>query len=170
MFNLENMMSFYYTDMASPFGPLRLLQQEGYLTAVFAETQPAFPQIDKTHYILHKPAFLETIEQLDAYFKQQLTRFTVPIQPEGTAFQKTVWHALNQVSYGTIQSYSALATAIHRPNACRAVANAVGKNPLLIIQPCHRIVGKDGNLTGFAAGLPLKQYLLNFEKNQLNFT
>lgn len=104
-------------------------------------------------------------EELRAYFAGTLQSFTVPLDAEGTEFQKAVWQAMAQVPYGKTLSYGALAAGIGNPGAARAVGRAVGKNPILILQPCHRIVGADGSPTGFAAGLAWKQYLLALEQN-----
>lgn len=105
------------------------------------------------------------IKQLKEYFAGQLTKFTIPIDLYGTTFQKIVWHALQDIPYGTTISYSELAAAINRPTAVRAVSRAIGQNPLLILIPCHRVIGKNKKLTGFRAGLPLKQALIDLEFN-----
>ena len=102
-------------------------------------------------------------EELTAYFAGELRAFTVPTQTHGTVFQETVWQALRAIPYGETRSYGQIAAAIGRPTACRAVAQAIGRNPLLIFNPCHRVIGMDGSLTGFSAGLDLKKLLLRRE-------
>jgi len=101
--------------------------------------------------------------QLDEYFEGRRQRFELRLNPQGTPFQQAVWRALQQIPFGRIDSYSALAQRIERPNAVRAVGAANGANPICIIIPCHRVIGRDGSLTGFAGGLPRKQLLLELE-------
>lgn len=102
-------------------------------------------------------------EQLEAYFARQLTCFDVPLNPTGTAFQQQVWKQLREIPYGQTVSYAAIASAIGKPTAARAVGMANGRNPLTIIVPCHRVIGRNGTLTGYAGGLDRKQYLLDLE-------
>ncbi len=107
----------------------------------------------------------ETLEsQLVAYFEGRLQTFTVPLYTPGSAFQQSVWQALQQVPYSTTQSYKSLAAAMGKPDAVRAVANANGLNKISILIPCHRIIGADGSLTGYGGGIWRKQWLLDFEK------
>ncbi len=101
--------------------------------------------------------------QLRAYFSGRRTRFDLPRDPEGTPFQLAVWKELCQIPYGQTVSYGALARAVGRPGAARAVGAACGRNPLAIVVPCHRVVGADGRLTGFTGGLDLKTFLLKLE-------
>lgn len=103
------------------------------------------------------------VQPLKDYFTQTGTTFSFPVDLIGTDFQKQVWQEIHKIPYGTTTTYSALAEKIGRPTAVRAVANAVGRNPLLIVVPCHRVLGKDGSLTGFRGGLPLKRRLLAIE-------
>jgi len=111
-------------------------------------------------------AFSEVRAQLDAYLAGRRTAFDLPLAPVGTAFQREVWRALTTIPYGTTTSYAAIAQAIGKPRAVRAVGTANGKNPLSIIVPCHRVIGKDGTLTGYAGGLPSKRQLLDLESAQ----
>ena len=101
--------------------------------------------------------------ELREYLVHIRTEFSFPLSLRGTPFQLDVWNALRQIPYGHTVSYSEIAQAIGRPTAVRAVAQAIGKNPCLIAVPCHRVLGKDGSLTGFSAGLPWKKYLLSLE-------
>lgn len=109
------------------------------------------------------PIIESAIVQLDEYFMGQRTNFDLPFMMVGTDFQKRVWTALASIPYGTTTSYSAVARSIERPKAVRAVANAIGANPLSVIIPCHRVVGNDRSLTGYAGGLTVKQQLLELE-------
>ena len=103
-------------------------------------------------------------QQLLAYLEGSLQEFSIPLDLHGTPFQQQVWDALLQIPYGQTLCYSEVAQKIGRPRAVRAVAQAVGKNPCLIVVPCHRVLGKDGSLTGFSAGLDLKKQLLTIEQ------
>ena len=103
------------------------------------------------------------LEQLEAYFKGEVREFTLPIHVEGTPFQLAVWNALKEVPYGTTVSYSEIAERIGQPKAVRAVGAAIGANPILAIIPCHRVIGKNGKMTGFRGGIPMKEFLLQLE-------
>lgn len=107
-------------------------------------------------------AFLEIKEYLEGKRKT----FDVPLAPKGTAFQQKVWNALRTIPYGETRSYSEIAEMIGNPKACRAVGMANNKNPIIIMIPCHRVVGKNGSLAGYACGLEKKEYLLNLEIRQ----
>lgn len=107
---------------------------------------------------------LEVLErELASYFAGERQEFTVPLAPMGTVFQRAVWAELRRIPYGTTISYAVLAERIGRPTACRAVAGANGDNRLAIVIPCHRVIGKDGTLTGYGGGLWRKQRLLELE-------
>ncbi len=107
---------------------------------------------------------LQTAEELAAYFAGGLRVFTVPLAPRGTAFQRRVWQAVFAVPYGETRAYGAVAAAIGRPAAARAVGHANGSNPLPVIVPCHRLIGSDGSLTGYGGGLAMKRWLIEFER------
>ncbi len=104
--------------------------------------------------------------ELTEYFQGRLKTFTIPLHLEGKPFQKDVWQCLSRIPYGVTPSYSDIAAQIGRPSAVRAVGMAVNKNPILIILPCHRVIGKDGDLTGYVAGLGVKRKLLQLELNR----
>jgi methylated-DNA-[protein]-cysteine S-methyltransferase len=106
---------------------------------------------------------LECVTQLKAYFKEERKTFNLKLNPEGTSFQKKVWKQLETVPYGKTISYLELSKQLGAVKAIRAAASANGKNPLWIIVPCHRVLGSDGSLTGYAGGLHRKQWLLNHE-------
>ena len=144
--------------LASPMGVLRLWAREGKLRQI--EPVPAAEQ--------HFPDAVteQAASELQEYFAGKRTEFTVAALPYGSAFQQRVWSALSRVPYGRVVTYGALAAAIGQPTACRAVASAVGKNPLLILIPCHRVVAAAG-LGGFSAGLEAKRTLLALEGVQI---
>ena len=104
--------------------------------------------------------------ELQEYFDGKRRCFTFPIRPEGTDFQKAVWQELLRIPYGQTRTYSQIASAIGRPKASRAVGIACGKNPIWIAVPCHRVIGKNNALTGYAGGLDLKQRLLDLETSK----
>ncbi len=105
------------------------------------------------------------MDQLAAYFAGALTQFEVDLAPVGTDFQQRVWAALCRIPYGRTASYLEVAAAVGNEKACRAVGNANGKNPIPIIIPCHRVIGKSGKLVGFSSGLDIKARLLDLESN-----
>jgi methylated-DNA-[protein]-cysteine S-methyltransferase len=101
--------------------------------------------------------------ELDAYFAGALRRFTVPLSPRGTSFQRRVWDELTKIPFGATISYAELARRLGRPTCARCVGGASGRNPVWIVIPCHRVIGADGSLTGYAGGVHLKQALLEHE-------
>lgn len=107
----------------------------------------------------------QVCQQVEEYFKGERKTFTIPIKTEGTPFQEKVWQALRDIPYGETRSYGQIAATIGNPKASRAVGMANNKNPILIITPCHRVIGANGKLVGFGAGLPLKERLLELEAN-----
>lgn len=110
------------------------------------------------------PAFLqECVEQLDEYFQGERTTFSLKLIPKGTAFQQQVWQQLLKIPYGETATYQDIAVALGKPNASQAVGNANANNPIAIIIPCHRVIGNDGKLTGYAGGLWRKEWLLKHE-------
>lgn len=121
-------------------------------------------------------ALLQTTEllsmatiQLDEYFQGKRTIFSLPFKLTGTPFQLAVWKELQNIPYGKTTSYKEIAQKINKPKACRAVGMANNKNPLPIIIPCHRVIGSNGKLIGYAGGLKLKNYLLELEQSHTNF-
>lgn len=112
------------------------------------------------------PHLTEAIEQLEQYFEGERKDFTLKLNPQGTEFQKKVWQALQTIPFGKTASYMELSKQLGDPLAIRAVAAANGKNPLWIIVPCHRIIGSDGSLTGYAGGLWRKKWLLEHERQE----
>ena len=108
--------------------------------------------------------FVEAVRQLGAYFAGELQEFDLSLAPQGTPFQLAVWQALRRIPYGETVSYGAIAEAVGRPSASRAVGAANGANPLPIVVPCHRVIGSTGKLTGFGGGLDTKAALLALER------
>lgn len=157
-------MVLFFKKIASPVGELKIVASDKGLVAILWENEDprrvklgaSIKQDD--HFIL-----LKTEEQLQAYFSGNLQQFTVPLIFYGTDFQKKVWSALLDIPYGKTKSYGQIAKIIGNPKAVRAVGNANRKNPISIIAPCHRVIGANGTLTGFAGGLKAKAVLLNIE-------
>lgn len=160
-------MQLYQLLMPSPVGQLKLIAHEHALVAICWLDDSKTPYAgheyheDVSHHIL-----LQAQSELEAYFNQQLETFLVPFSFwQGTLFQKRVWEKLNDIPFGETVSYAWMANAIGQPTAVRAVASAIGHNPLSIIVPCHRVIASNGTLGGFASGLENKKILLNLETN-----
>ncbi len=155
---------YFYKTTKTPVGLLKLVASERGLAAILWENDdPKRVRLgplaeDKNH-----PVLLETERQLNEYFAGKRQRFSVTFDCAGTEFQKKVWQALAAIPFGETRSYAGIAKQIGRPKAVRAVGAANGKNPISIIVPCHRVIGSNGKLTGFAGGLPTKEALLKLE-------
>jgi methylated-DNA-[protein]-cysteine S-methyltransferase len=157
-------MTYVYKFIDSPLGQLKLVASEKGLAAVLWENDDPRrvrlgPLVEDSDNRLLK----EAEKQLNAYFKGELKKFTVPLDFKGTDFQKSVWTALLTIPFGETRSYAQIARQIGKPEASRAVGAANGRNPISIIAPCHRVLGSNGRLTGFAAGLEAKDELLKLE-------
>lgn len=154
----------YFTFYESPIQSLRLVSDGRLLIGLYmmSEKHHLIPQSDWLEDDSTAP-FPETKQQLKAYFAGTLTEFDLPLWVQGTIFQQRVWEALKSIPYGTTISYSELAKEIGQLNASRAVGLANGRNPVSIIVPCHRVIGANGNLTGYGGGIERKQWLLNHE-------
>lgn len=107
---------------------------------------------------------IEVVNAFDDYFSGLIKEFTLPIEPDGTDFQKSVWNKLMEIPYGETKTYAQIAEEIKRPGSARAIGSACNKNPIPLIIPCHRVMGSDGKLTGYAGGIELKKTLLEIEK------
>ncbi|MDN3612136.1 methylated-DNA--[protein]-cysteine S-methyltransferase [Vibrio ostreicida] len=151
-----------YTTFDSPLGMVTVQANELGLTGVWFETQTTQPEELGTSQIEH-PILIKAIKQLQEYFLGERQEFDLPLSAEGTRFQKQVWKALTEIPFGEAWSYQQLAEMIGNPKAVRAVGAANGKNPISIIVPCHRVIGKNGQMTGYAGGLERKVALLNIE-------
>ena len=148
----------YKITYESPIGRLLLRANDSYLLQVVFGSA--------AHQ--HSCSLLEeTKRQLDAYFAGSLRNFSLPLLPEGTAFQQKVWNQLRTIPYGHTVSYADIAQAIGSDKAYRAVGMANNRNPIAIIIPCHRVIGKNGKLVGYAGGLDTKAFLLAHEMHQL---
>lgn len=154
----------HWTHHDSPLGRLLLMASEEGLTGLYFEQhqrgrEPQGVQ-DREHSLLK-----ETARQLDAYFARRLKRFDLPLDLQGTPFQLRVWQGLQSVGYGALSTYTQQARLAGRDNAVRATGAAIGRNPVCIILPCHRIVAQNGGLTGYAGGLERKRLLLALEQS-----
>lgn len=154
-----------YSRYDSPLGPMLLAASELGMVGVWFVGQRYQPDVSVWRPASDHPVLQKAQAQLVAYFAGQGHRFDVPLDLRGgTAFQQSVWRALLQIPAGATQSYGALSSAIGKPRAVRAVGGAVGRNPLSILVPCHRVVGAHGALTGYAGGLERKAALLQRER------
>ncbi|CCK26547.1 methylated-DNA-protein-cysteinemethyltransferase [Streptomyces davaonensis JCM 4913] len=158
-------MTTQWTRLDSPVGPLLLTAdpETGALTSLSVPDQKGGRTVQEGW--LHDPgAFRDAEEQLAAYFAGELKEFRLPLRAEGTDFRRKVWAALDTVPYGATTTYGEIAARIGASRAAvRAVGGAIGANPLLIVRPCHRVIGADGSLTGYAGGLERKTALLTLE-------
>ena len=138
----------------------------GLITVGYDEDAVVFLKIGRDPALSDFPSpFSDLVaRQLEEYFDGNRQEFTFPIRPEGTDFQKTVWEELRRIPYGQTRTYGQIAAAVEKPKAAQAVGMACGKNPVWIAVPCHRVIGKNDTLTGYAGGLELKQKLLDIEK------
>lgn len=161
-------MSLSFTEMRSPVGALKLIANESALIAILWENDdPKRVHLDAMQCNNTHPLLIQTQTQLTEFFEGKRQTFSVPIEFHGTDFQKAVWHALLTIPFGETRSYLDIAKQIGNPKAVRAVGAANGKNPISIIAPCHRVIGSNGSLTGFAGGLKNKTILLELENHQL---
>ncbi|GLH34147.1 MULTISPECIES: methylated-DNA--[protein]-cysteine S-methyltransferase [Pseudomonas] len=160
-------MSSAFTLMQSPVGTLTLVARGERLAAVlWEEERENRVRLGEVHRDDEQPILREAARQLEEYFAGKRQRFELALDFAGTAFQRQVWAALLTIPFGQTRSYSDIARQIGNPSAVRAVGAANGRNPISIIAPCHRVIGASGSLTGFAGGMPAKQYLLALEGQQ----
>lgn len=153
-----------YKLIASPVGKLTLVARDGHLVAILWENdKPNRVRLGPMTSGDEEPVLLEAQAQLNEYFSGKRTQFELQLDFDGTPFQKQVWNALLTIPYGETRSYRQLATQLGNPKACRAVGAANGKNPISIVVPCHRVVGSNGALTGFAGGVEVKMTLIKLE-------
>ncbi len=153
-----------YTEHASPLGSLLLAATETGLSGIYYEQHSHFQGKQGWRYAPQDALLQEAARQLDQYFARQRREFDLPLAPHGTGFQCEVWQGLRGIPYGETRCYSDIAQAILRPKAVRAVGAANGRNPLSIVVPCHRVIGRTGALVGYAGGLERKQFLLALEQ------
>ena len=146
-----------YVRWKSPIGYMILEEEDGLLIRISFSDRLSDRMEETT------PLLLKTIKQLEEYFGGQRRIFDLPLNPQGTEFQKKVWSALEEIPYGETRSYKEIAVRVGNPAACRAVGMANNRNPIAIIIPCHRVIGANGDLTGYAGGLDIKRRLLAIE-------
>ena len=165
---------FYSKKIQTPLGEMLAIKSEkGLCMLEFLDgksTEKQVKELESLGDILEKEdVFFEQLEtELNDYFEGNLTQFTIPFDFIGTDFQKKVWNELIKIPFGETKSYKEQAIAVGDLLAIRAVANANGKNKIAILVPCHRVIGSDGSLTGYAGGKKRKQFLLELESKQLN--
>jgi methylated-DNA-[protein]-cysteine S-methyltransferase len=163
----EKLTTYSYKTMKSPVGRLKLVASDRGLTAILWENDDPervrlAPLVeDKNH-----PVLCETERQLNDYFAGKLKKFSLKFDFAGTDFQRKVWRALAAIPFGETRSYADIARQIGHPKAVRAIGAATGRNPISIIVPCHRVIGSNGKLTGFAGGLETKAFLLKTESRK----
>lgn len=145
-----------YSVITTPIGNIKIEEQDEKITGIsYTEERPSYAD---THVLK------EAQKQLNEYFEGRRKIFNLPLNPAGTEFQHKVWAALKEIPYGGIRTYKQIAEQIGNPSACRAVGMANNKNPIMIIVPCHRVIGSNGALTGYASGIDIKEKLLDLEK------
>jgi methylated-DNA-[protein]-cysteine S-methyltransferase len=155
----------YFKTIWSPVGELTLVADDRGLAAILWEDdRPGRVRLGALAEKADHPVLLETERQLGEYFAGERRTFDVPLSFAGTDFQKRVWAALLAIPFGETRSYGEIAHQLGTPGASRAVGAANGRNPISIIAPCHRVVGSNGKLTGFAGGLDAKAFLLDLER------
>lgn len=153
----------FWHEMKSPVGPLLLAGDGSSLKHIYFQSGPHARRPERDWTADARP-FAAAIVQLEEYFARRRRTFELPLAPEGTTFQRSVWQALTRIPHGETVSYGELARWIGNPRASRAVGLANGANPLPIVVPCHRVIGADGSLTGFGGGLDIKRKLLALEQ------
>lgn len=157
-------MNTVYTKMKSPVGELTLVATEKGLAAIlWPKDDPGRVRVKPGVLNGRHPVLRQTVNQLKEYFAGKRKAFDLTLDFDGTHFQKEVWQALLAIPFGETRSYAEIARAIKKPKAVRAVGAANGRNPISIVAPCHRVIGSNGKLTGFAGGLAAKATLLKLE-------
>ncbi len=155
-----------HKKIKSPSGMLTLISNGSALAAILWENDsPDRVRIEKGEQSETDPILIEAEKQLLEYYAGRRTSFDLPLDFQGSDFQKSVWKALLAIPYGETKTYKQIASELGKEQAVRAVGTAIGKNPLSIVAPCHRVIGSDGELRGFAGGLETKAQLLKLESN-----
>jgi methylated-DNA-[protein]-cysteine S-methyltransferase len=150
----------YQYSYETKLGSVTIVEEDGALLAI--TTHRTYEGIEQETLLIK-----EAYRQLSEYLLGERKRFDLPLNPQGTVFQQQVWKALCDIPYGETRSYKQIAEAIGNPKAVRAVGMANNRNPLLIVVPCHRVIGANGKLVGYAAGIEKKEFLLKLEKSLL---
>ncbi|OJV44014.1 MAG: cysteine methyltransferase [Acidobacteriales bacterium 59-55] len=148
--------------LESPLGTLTLVNTDGVMSGLYLPDHKRGPKPEALGERAHR-GFEQAVLELREYFERKRTVFTLPLAARGTEFQTRVWALLRGIPYGETRTYAQLADAIGNPAAIRAVGLANGRNPISIVVPCHRVIGSDGGLTGYAGGLERKSFLLELE-------
>lgn len=157
-------MKLFFKEISSPVGKLKLVANDEALVAILWEKEKlGRVRLEQMEISAKHPVLIKTENQLKEYFAGKRKVFDLPLALIGTSFQQTVWNELRQIPFGETRSYGELAIKIGSPKASRAVGAANAKNPISIVVPCHRVIGKNGKLTGFAGGLGTKEILLKLE-------
>lgn len=169
----EHINAFHRMHVSSPLGIFCLEDDGEAVTAVYVEDRSQKTAVFGTEVIRDSDCPSELLQkarqELEEYFAGIRREFDLPLHMHGTEFQVKVWNALRQIPYGETCSYQDIAERIGNPKACRAVGGANNKNQILILVPCHRVIGKDGSLVGFGGGLDMKEYLLKLERSRGDF-
>jgi methylated-DNA-[protein]-cysteine S-methyltransferase len=153
-----------YDNYESPQGPMLITATPKGLAGVYFKGQKHFPKRWDWRRDMRHPVLRKARRELEEYFAGRRTRFDVPLDPQGTEFQRKVWKAIAKVGFGKTLTYGELAKRAGHPGSARAAGAATGRNPIGIIVPCHRILGANGSLTGYAGGLARKRALLQLER------
>jgi methylated-DNA-[protein]-cysteine S-methyltransferase len=165
-FGVNTMQYFEYYN--SPLGKMLLVASDSALTGLHFVDEKYYPGVAADwQQTPSAKMIVQARKQLDEYFAGKLTEFDLPVEPEGTLFQCGVWLELQKIPYGTTINYGTLARRIGKPSASRAVGAANGRNPISIVIPCHRVIGANGDLTGYAGGMARKDALLRLEANRV---
>ena len=143
-------------------GRIAITEKDGKITNVYITSKELLQDTQ----LCETPLLKEAARQLKSYFAGELKEFSLPLEPSGTDFMKQVWAALCGIPYGKTATYGEIAERVGRPKAARAVGLANNRNPIPIFIPCHRVIGADGSLTGYAGGLDMKKKLLDLEKDK----
>ena len=149
-----------YSIIETPIGNIKIEENDGSIVRIQHTDEPS---LESSNILL-----CEAKKQLTEYFEGKRKVFDLPLNPAGTEFQQNVWNALKEIPYGETRSYKQIAERIGNPAACRAVGMANNKNPIMVVVPCHRVIGSNGSLTGYAFGTDMKNWLLQLEKSVNN--
>jgi methylated-DNA-[protein]-cysteine S-methyltransferase len=158
-------MSAIFMNGETPIGLLRVVERDGAIARIDMSSCEGFAT-RACGQAGTSPLLSAALRQLEEYFAGARTTFDLPLRPEGTVFQRQAWQALCAIPYGQTRSYAEQARAVGRPSATRAIGAANGRNPIAIVVPCHRVIGSDGSLTGYAGGERVKRWLLDHEGAQ----
>lgn len=151
----------FYFAYASPVGELFIAENDAGICCV------SFSPLDDVGILKKETALIKkTAKQLQEYFSGKRKQFDIPLSTHGTDFQQKVWQSLQQIPYGETRCYEQIAESVGNPKACRAVGSANNKNPISILIPCHRVIGKNGKPVGYGGGLDIKEFLLNLENKK----